>query len=883
MGLHEEYFAIQKEYEQKYGENTVVMLQKGSFYEVWGLEDGKTKDVAKIANLQHTFTNKSQPGPTLTNPYMVGIPKCALKTKVQPLIEADYTLVIVDQDPRDSTNRFVKDIWTPSTYVSENQSKGTGSCCLVIEGDYYGISSFDSVTGESEVHEAFHWEDAFRIIATIEPREIVIYSKHLLTTEFKSQLGLHEYKLYFPDNHEIWKPVYHNELLGKVFQSGTLTPIEYLDLERKPMGSTSYAALIDFIYHTNSSLLKNLSKPSVKDDEKLCVIHNNGLYQLNIIPTQNSKGKIKSLFDVVNFTSTPMGRRSLKQLLLRPSCSYEDLCNQYEEVINMFNTLEHHTKYLRGIPDLEKLHRKVALKTLEPSELHNLLVAYENIQMIVNGTEYQDDFNEMLTFCLNRFNLTGLQNDGVYYNIGINEELDRVYKKREELKKKLNSESIRLSQILDIPDSVKWEYAKGDCNMYATPARTNQLKKKEQSISSKKSTTQKEIVISEKINNLTHEYVKVENQFMPLMTRLFGEDIEYIQEQFGNIMKKVCEYISHIDVIKSKATMSKEYNWTRPIITDNESAFIESKGLRHAIIEKLDTDTPYIPNNVSLNAEHNGLLLYGYNGAGKSCYAKSIGLSIVLAQTGHWVPAAEYSFSPFNRLFTRTRGDDDLFKGRSSFEIEMIELKSILDLSDQKTITLGDEVCKGTETASATGIVCQTIHTLTSKKSKFVLATHLHQITKIKDMKDIIKQKNLLVKHIAVAIENNVITFSRELKDGQGDANYGIEMAKYILNNDDFIQGAITYRNEMLGKRTKPKVSIYNSSSYVGPCEICGSEEEVEQHHIAFQSASPELIKDKSNLVNLCKEHHDAVHAKRLIIKGWLKTTDGKKLDFSAS
>jgi DNA mismatch repair ATPase MutS len=196
-----------------------------------------------------------------------------------------------------------------------------------------------------------------------------------------------------------------------------------------------------------------------------------------------------------------MGRRALKQLLLRPSCSYQDLCNQYDQVINMFNTLEHYTKYLRGIPDLERLHRKIALKSLEPIELHNLLTAYENIQMIVNGTEYQDNFNEMLTFCLNRFNLTGLQTDGVYYNIGINEELDKIYKKREDLKKKLNSESIRLSQILDIPDSVKWEYSKGDCNMYATPSRANQLKKKDQSISSKKSTTQKELVISEKINN----------------------------------------------------------------------------------------------------------------------------------------------------------------------------------------------------------------------------------------------------------------------------------------------------------------------------------------------------------------------------------------------
>ena len=129
--------------------------------------------------------------------------------------------------------------------------------------------------------------------------------------------------------------------------------------------------------------------------------------------------------------------------------------------------------------------------------------------------------------------------------------------------------------------------------------------------------------------------------------------------------------------------------------------------MRHPIVEKLSTDTTYIPHNIELGYEtdQNGILLYGINSSGKSTLMKSIGLNVILAQIGYFVSCSHFEFSPYNSLFTRISGNDNLFRGLSSFMVEMMELMAILKRNNNNTLVIADEICRGTEEKSANIIV----------------------------------------------------------------------------------------------------------------------------------------------------------------------------------
>jgi DNA mismatch repair protein MutS len=297
----------------------------------------------------------------------------------------------------------------------------------------------------------------------------------------------------------------------------------------------------------------------------------------------------------------------------------------------------------------------------------------------------------------------------------------------------------------------------------------------------------------------------------------------------------------------------------------------------------MDNETEYVPNDVDLDEKTEGILLYGINGSGKSCYSKAIGLAIVLAQSGHFVPADYMEIAPFKRLYTRTTCDDNIFKGHSSFIVEMVELKSIITYADENSIVIGDEVCKGTEEVSALSIVGTTIRWLLDRKCKFVFATHLHKLPTLSILKD---ETRLGIKHISIEMKDHkdLIVFTRKLLKGQGERNYGIEIANKIVKNDDFFVIAKMMRSEV-EQRSKflvsTKKSRYNSDVLMDKCQICGCKEGLEGHHIVFQKDAPQKRRAKENLVVLCEVHHNEVHSGKINVSGWKKTTTGKMLDYS--
>jgi DNA mismatch repair protein MutS len=393
-----------------------------------------------------------------------------------------------------------------------------------------------------------------------------------------------------------------------------------------------------------------------------------------------------------------------------------------------------------------------------------------------------------------------------------------------------------------------------------------------------------------KIKELSLDLVNYKLAMGKKLKEKFKLDMVTFNGEFGSLLHLWSNKIGLIDFINGGALCAHTNHYSKPIIVHKLSSFIKAKELRHPIVEKISTDTQYVPHDIELGfeTEQNGILLYGINSSGKSTLMKSIGLNVILAQIGYYTASTKFEFCPYNSLFTRISGNDNIFRGLSSFMVEMMELMAILKRNDNRTLMIGDEICRGTEEKSANIIVCYMLETLAKSGSSFITATHLHRIANLESVKklDRVKPKHLKITYDPV---NDILMYSRHLSDGQGDTFYGLQVAKFLMK-DKFFNDRTSEILKEYDNEVEDKVSNYNSKVIVCCCEICKSKKDLETHHIIWQKDFDSnginnkqfyLQKDNSsNLVVLCTDCHDKVDIDQIIINGWVETSGGRKLDY---
>jgi DNA mismatch repair protein MutS len=225
----------------------------------------------------------------------------------------------------------------------------------------------------------------------------------------------------------------------------------------------------------------------------------------------------------------------------------------------------------------------------------------------------------------------------------------------------------------------------------------------------------------------------------------------------------------------------------------------------------------------------------------------------------------------------------------------MCGLKKILNCSNESTLVLSDELCRGTEVNSSTAIVASTILELIKTNTKFFFTTHLHMLPNIKSLQN---QTKLTICHLSVVIENDKIIFERYLKPGSGSTLYGLEVCSSIIQNSNFIDTSFEIRNEIMNNNTSVitnKRSNYNRKKITNHCETCGyiptnNSIPLDTHHIEEQKNCDDqgFVNNKSyhknkkfNLVSLCKSCHLKIDTGELEIRGYKQTTNGVVLDYS--
>jgi len=959
--LTEVYFDLQRHFEQKYGKDALVLMEIGTFFEVYEVNNdelkiGKAKEIAELLNIQLTRKSKAVLENSVSNPLLAGVPAVSLDRYLSRLIATKkYTIIIVKQKGEmPHVKRYVANIISPGTnfeYLSEPTENNIVSLLIDENAGIYsvGYAAIDVSTGKTicnEIHstrddKTYALDEAFNLLQTYSTSEVIIT---LENKEIDLEWLVHYLELsslHYTHNTKRFKIAYQNELFKRIFEINSfLSAIEFLDLERHPYTTEALAVLIDFIIEHDESIIEKMNRPQFLGNSRYMYIGNNAMEQLSIISRDPSE---MTLLDLIDKTSTAFGKRLLKERLLNPVCDKALLESRYELVEKLMPSIDRFETHLKQIYDLERIARRIKLRKLHPVELTYIAMSLESILKLLddaeaNGLEIEsrlkDETQEMLTVLEETFELEICArfrieqiNDNIFKS-GVYPAIDTIVKTQQDEVDKMEKVATHVESLFDKEKlfsssntrytTVSYLESEGyylnlTKNRFAMIEK--QLKDSFVTIDGKhyffKDFHFKHLKNAVKVQaplfeEITRSYETAQVKLVSLVKQRYIESLNLLENRFSLLLDKLISFIANVDVAISTAKCAKQMNLSRPII--EEGNFYEAVGLRHPIIEANDERGIYVPNDVYLGENkgttHNhitlnasdgedvlGVLLYGINSSGKSSLMKSIGISVVLAQAGFFVPAVELRFGMYEKLFTRIVSKDNLYKGLSTFSVEMMELKNIFNRADARSLILGDEISQGTETESALAIVSAAILKLLSLRSTFIFATHLHQLGSIPQLQ---KTKHLIFLHLGIKYDesSDTLIYNRVLQLGQGDSLYGLEFAKSLHMDKEFLKTAQEIRESLnhsgsdVKKLRRQKSSKYNKALYLTKCALC--DENVEDvHHISEQHKATETghiehfhKNHKYNLIPLCKKHHQMVHEGKIVISGFMMTSEGLKLHY---
>jgi DNA mismatch repair protein MutS len=967
--LTQQYFKLQQFFESKYGKDTVVLMEVGTFFETYEVNNdeekiGKAKEIAELLNIQLTRKNKSILENSQTNPLMAGVPAVSFEKHINRIIqEQKYTIAIIKQVGTPPNVRRVLDaIISPGTNfdfaVSSDENNITSITVDQVRGNYLiGYSAIDVTTGKCFFNEmfgtsedpSFALDEVFNYMNMHKTSEVVItfLDKGINQKEVCEYLELSQKTFHISTMRP--KIAYQNELFRNVFDiQSLLTPIEHLNMERYALASESLAILIDFVIGHDSNIIEKLSYPVKLDVSRYIYLGNNALEQLNILEMPHQPNLLK----LINNTSTAMGKRLLKERLTHPIKDEKELNRRYKLSSDLYDYHAPIENSLSNIYDIERLTRRIKLNRLHPFELNYL---YDSLGSVKEIVKFMENYNfvkppcsseEIEIFiktidetfdlsCSGKFMLKDIDSNMIAR--GIDSKVDELIKQNELLEEKLD---IFVEHIL--------KFLKSDDKNLISVTRLGKEGffiglTKNRYASIKKELLESHLIIDDELylfkdfsikvqtssvkitNKLTStisdQYVHNLQKIIALNKVIFKEKIEYYEKKFAVMLLELVSFIAEVDLTVSNIKIAKKYNFVQPKIIKQEEVktnFLELIDLRHPIIETSEENGIYVPNDIVLgdltkvSKEHqdnlivknsrpdnmldnkmHGILLYGINSSGKSSLMKSIGIAVIMAQAGFYVPCKSMRFCLFDEVFTRISGSDNIAKGLSSFAVEMLELKNIFNRATPNSLILGDEISHSTETMSGVSIVASAILKLASLKAQFVFATHLHQLPEIEEIE---KLKNIICLHLSVLYneEDDKLVFNRKLSHGSGSSMYGLEFAKSLHMDREFLSVANSIRKRLtddydtLERLSQKKTSTYNKDLYVTSCAICGAKVD-DVHHIQEQKCADEKgfighinQNHKFNLIPLCKKHHKQVHEGRININGFVTTSKGLELHYSS-
>jgi DNA mismatch repair protein MutS len=730
------------------------------------------------------------------------------------------------------------------------------------------------------------------------------------------------------------KQTYQMEVISRVYKDEN-SEIFMLNFYENNVACQAFCYLLDFVHQHSPHLTSKIKEPYLENCSTQLKLANHSLTQLNIIDDESHYGKYSSVSSMLNECVTSMGKRKFRSILLNPTTKIDYLNKEYELTEHLLATPPLFMSIrglLQSINDMTKFARQLIM-TLVPEKkfcvlLNNFKTAQQVFSLLSSDITLSSYFGEnvlnfldipfycdkITDFVEQRLNMEVLANSWEeengpihFFQPNVYAELDqstnilmeneakleaiRRYlcvvvgtkerKKETEFVKKhdsVKSQSLLVctnirSKLLEdaLPTNktfVKLEY------LFSGTTRSFDFKVSKKDIVFVKHNASDKIITNEQITQLCYDIFNQKNQLKITVSFLYNKFLEEFNSLFHKDLNCIVDFLTTVDVLTTKAFIAKKYNYCRPVIVESEKSFFSAKSIRHCLIEQIQTNELYVSNDVTLgNGSVDGILLYGTNAVGKTSLIRSLGIAIIMAQSGLFVPCEAFTYSPYKYIFTRILGNDNLFKGLSTFAVEMSELRTILRLADQNSLVLGDELCSGTENVSAISIFVAGIQKLHSVKSSFIFATHIHEIVNFKEISDL---SSVILQHLTVIYDQaqDMLIYDRKMKPGPGNSMYGLEVCKSLKLPEDFLEAAFNIRMKYFPEQRgflSLKTSHFNSKKIMNLCELCQQNKGTEVHHLQHQkfADSDGFIKTENgffhkntlaNLVTLCDNCHTDIH-----------------------
>lgn len=917
----------------KYGADTAIFYQVGKFYEMYDWLDNTGQPQTSMARateiLGIQLSPKKGDGPGGTDALFSGIPEQSLHKYATLLTKAGWTVVIYEQvkDTKGAvTSRVVSRILSPGTHVESAQQDAVYIAGIWLEESPWGastpptfsVAATDLTTGRTVTYESSavgkrdSWtaDGAFHFFQVHQPRECVVWWRGDRITlpdaaALKRQFGLHGCKLQIhpadsASQGSLEIPQVREDFLQKTISIRGLLPIrEACGIAAAPRTERILCCMFQRIQEMFPSGLKQLHSPEKWNPATSLFLGNQALLQLNMV-TPRMEDSILGLFQR---THTSFGLRAMRNRILYPVAAADQLEKAYDEIQTVLElsgavgtTV---TANLRGISDLPRIHRRLVAGSVTPDDILNLDQSYTHIKRLIEvteGTPLQKgggwEISEIHEALLQTFSIEKARNqspDTFCFAEGRAPEVEAIEKKIVGLRAKLFEIMEKVRTWAEIPaDSLKLEERElsgpiitGNKVAMSILQRCSAAKPfTGMVIVQKKSSSHLEIpLLDSTYRELLRERAQLQEKIREVLPRLCDE----LSEGAG-ATEKAEEWVARVDVTVTIAKVSRDLGFTRPRLVEGAVSEVRIRGLRHPLIEGSASRTEYVKHDIDLGPE--SWLVYGMNASGKSSLMKAVGISVLLAQAGCYVPAMSMSLVPFRSLFTRILNTDNIWAGLSSFAVEMTELREILEHAGPCSLVLGDELCSGTESVSATAIVGSSLKWLHDRGAKFIFATHLHGILDISAVREL---QSLKVWHLKVRYDPVVdaLIYERTLTPGSGSSLYGLEVARAMNLPDGVLTMAHSIRRGLLGtvNEAEAPVSKWNGSVVRKKCTKCDAEvvRDLEVHHINERSRADShgRFADGSaqdhirNLVVLCAKCHDAVHAGAVTLGPMVQSSKG--------
>ncbi len=767
-------------------QDAILFFRMGEFYEMF-YED------AELASrtLGLTLTSRNNGGASEVP--LAGVPVKAAGEYLRRLITQGYRVSICEQteDAKASkgiVRREVVETITPGAAFADDLLNGARNnflCAVRRQADRFGIAAIDISTGEFRLTTAMA-ADAEGVMSRFSPREVIIEVNTTLDG-FVPVTEAGEGPLL--TQREAWH--FDSELSAeKLRRRFDVNSVEVFGIGADDTAALGAAgALLSYLDELQPGGTPHLSRPRIDRTGNYMPLDEMTRRNLELVESLRGGGMAGTLLGVLDRTLTPMGARLLRQRILSPLTDIALIEQRLDGVESLADEMLRNNLRgeLDGVRDLERLAGKAASGRISPRELGALRESITRLPgvgealskaaraaaplhaltRILDSWENCGELCAALTAQLVERPPIAI-GDEPSIRSGVDNQLDQWRTLRdggrdgiariqadERERTGITSLKIGFNKVFGyfievtntnkhlVPSDYQRRQTLAGAERYVTPA----LKEYEESVLS----------AAERIEERERELVDG-------LRRLVASQTERLQV--------AAQAIAELDVLSTLAETAAREGYVRPRVTDGFELII--KAGRHPVVERMMARERFIPNDVELDERGRIIILTGPNMAGKSTILRQIGLIVLMAQAGSFVPADSAAIGIADRLFTRVGASDNLVRGQSTFMVEMAETSAILHSATARSLVLLDEIGRGTSTYDGISIAwAVTEHLHDNIGCKTVFATHYHELTQLEGPLVALRNYNVQVREV-----DDKILFLHKLERGGADRSYGIEVGR---------------------------------------------------------------------------------------------------------